>query len=105
METAGGNPTKFITAFKEAGIKVLHKCTAVRFALKKEQLGASAISLTGFEAAGHPGEDNVPNAALLSNVLTVKTCLGNPWPSDECWKLVLRLNFLADLVHRPYRSS
>ncbi|MNZ87427.1 Nitronate monooxygenase [compost metagenome] len=69
METAGGNPTKFITAFKEAGIKVLHKCTAVRFALKAEQLGADAISLTGFEAAGHPGEDNVPNMVLIPSAV------------------------------------
>jgi nitronate monooxygenase len=65
VETAGGNPAKFITAFKEAGIKVLHKCTAVRFAVKAEQLGADAISLTGFEAAGHPGEDYVPNLVLV----------------------------------------
>lgn len=65
VETAGGNPARFITAFKEAGIKVLHKCTAVRFALKAERLGADAISLTGFEAAGHPGEDHVPNTVLI----------------------------------------
>jgi nitronate monooxygenase len=65
VETAGGNPAKFITAFKEAGIKVLHKCTAVRFALKAEQLGADAGSMTGFEAAGHPGEDHVPNLVLI----------------------------------------
>ncbi|MGF6330984.1 NAD(P)H-dependent flavin oxidoreductase YrpB (nitropropane dioxygenase family) [Pseudomonas sp. BS3782 TE3695] len=65
VETAGGNPAQFITAFKEAGIKVLHKCTAVRFALKAQQLGADAVSLTGFEAAGHPGEDHVPNMVLI----------------------------------------
>lgn len=69
VETAGGNPTKFITAFKEAGIKVLHKCTAVRFALKAEQLGADAVSLTGFEAAGHPGEDNVSNMVLIPSAV------------------------------------
>jgi nitronate monooxygenase len=65
VETAGGNPAHFIAAFKEAGIKVLHKCTAVRFALKAQQLGADAVSLTGFEAAGHPGEDHVPNMVLI----------------------------------------
>ncbi|WP_201195764.1 NAD(P)H-dependent flavin oxidoreductase [Pseudomonas fluorescens] len=65
VETAGGNPAPFIAAFKEAGIKVLHKCTAVRFALKAQQLGADAVSLTGFEAAGHPGEDYVPNQVLI----------------------------------------
>ena len=68
VETAGGNPAKFIAAFKEAGIKVLHKCTAVRFALKAEQLGADAVSVTGFEAAGHPGQDDVPNLVLIPAV-------------------------------------
>ena len=65
VETAGGNPARFIAAFKQAGIKVLHKCTAVRFALKAQQLGADAVSITGFEAAGHPGEDYVPNLVLV----------------------------------------
>jgi NAD(P)H-dependent flavin oxidoreductase YrpB (nitropropane dioxygenase family) len=65
VETAGGNPARFISAFKAAGITVLHKCTAVRFALKAEQLGADAVSITGFEAAGHPGEDYVPNLVLI----------------------------------------
>lgn len=65
VETAGGNPATFITTFKEAGVKVLHKCTSVRFALKAEQLGADAVSLTGFEAAGHPGEEQVPNLVLI----------------------------------------
>jgi nitronate monooxygenase len=65
VETAGGNPAKFIAAFKGAGIKVLHKCTAVRFAVKAEQLGADAVSITGFEAAGHPGEDYIPSLILI----------------------------------------
>jgi NADH:quinone reductase (non-electrogenic) len=65
VETAGGNPARFIAAFKQAGLKVLHKCTAVRFALKAQQLGADAVSITGFEAAGHPGEDHVPNLVLV----------------------------------------
>lgn len=65
VETAGGNPARFIAAFHQAGIKVLHKCTAVRFALKAQQLGADAVSITGFEAAGHPGEDYVPGLVLI----------------------------------------
>ncbi len=65
VETAGGNPAKYIAAFKSAGIRVLHKCTAVRFAVKAEQLGADAVSITGFEAAGHPGEDYVPSLILI----------------------------------------
>lgn len=65
VETAGGNPAKFIELFKSHGIKVLHKCTAVRFALKAQQLGADAVSLTSFEAAGHPGEDHVTSMVLI----------------------------------------
>lgn len=65
VETAGGNPARFIKAFKDAGITVLHKCTAVKFAQKAEQLGADAVSITGFEAAGHPGEDYVPSMVLI----------------------------------------
>jgi nitronate monooxygenase len=50
---------------KEAGIKVIHKCTSVRHALKAESIGCDAISVDGFECGGHPGEDDVPNFILL----------------------------------------
>jgi nitronate monooxygenase len=65
VETAGSNPARFIEQFKRAGIKVLHKCTTVRHALKAEQLGADAVSIDGFECAGHPGEDDVPGLVLI----------------------------------------
>ncbi len=65
VETAGGNPARHIATLKSVGVKVLHKCTAVRFAVKAEQLGADAVSITGFEAAGHPGEDHVPGLVLI----------------------------------------
>jgi NAD(P)H-dependent flavin oxidoreductase YrpB (nitropropane dioxygenase family) len=64
-ETAGANPAKYIGAFKEAGVKVVHKCTTVRHAVKAEQLGADAISIDSFECAGHPGEDDVPGFILI----------------------------------------
>jgi nitronate monooxygenase len=51
--------------FKSAGIKVIHKCTSVRHALKAEQIGCDAVSVDGFECGGHPGEDDVPNFILL----------------------------------------
>ena len=65
VETAGSNPAKYIGMFKAAGIKVLHKCTAVRHALTAERHGADVISIDGFECAGHPGEDDVPNQILI----------------------------------------
>lgn len=65
VETAGNNPQKYLPALKEAGIKVIHKCTSVRHALKAEAIGCDAVSVDGFECGGHPGEDDVPNFILL----------------------------------------
>jgi nitronate monooxygenase len=65
VETAGNNPAKWMPLFKEAGIKVIHKCTSVRHALKAESIGVDALSIDGFECGGHPGEDDVPNMVLL----------------------------------------
>ncbi|RKT88291.1 nitronate monooxygenase [Saccharopolyspora antimicrobica] len=65
VETAGANPAEQVAAFKPAGVKVLHKCTSVRHALKAQQLGVDAVSIDGFECAGHPGEDDVPGLVLI----------------------------------------
>jgi NAD(P)H-dependent flavin oxidoreductase YrpB (nitropropane dioxygenase family) len=65
VETAGNNPQKYMPALKEAGIKVIHKCTSVRHSLKAEAVGCDAISVDGFECGGHPGEDDIPNFILL----------------------------------------
>ncbi len=65
VETAGNNPQKWLPAMKEAGIKVIHKCTSVRHSLKAEAIGCDAVSVDGFECGGHPGEDDVPNMILL----------------------------------------
>lgn len=65
VETAGNNPQQWLPMLKDAGIKVIHKCTAVRHALKAERIGCDAVSVDGFECGGHPGEDDVPNFILL----------------------------------------
>ncbi|SCB27992.1 2-nitropropane dioxygenase precursor [Bradyrhizobium yuanmingense] len=65
VETAGNNPQKWMPILKEAGIKVIHKCTSVRHALKAEAIGVDALSIDGFECGGHPGEDDIPNFILL----------------------------------------
>jgi len=65
VETAGNNPAPYMPALKEAGIKVIHKCTAVRHALKAQKVGCDAVSVDGFECGGHPGEDDIPNFILL----------------------------------------
>jgi NAD(P)H-dependent flavin oxidoreductase YrpB (nitropropane dioxygenase family) len=65
VETAGNNPVEYLPALKEAGVKVIHKCTAVRHALKAQSIGCDAASVDGFECGGHPGEDDIPNMILL----------------------------------------
>ena len=65
VETAGRNPQQVMPALKDAGIKVIHKCTSVRHSLKAQSIGCDAVSVDGFECGGHPGEDDIPNFILL----------------------------------------
>src|SRR5579872_7338273 len=65
VETAGSNPQEHLEHFQAAGIKVIHKATSVRHAVKAEALGVDAVSIDGFECAGHPGEDDVPGLILV----------------------------------------
>jgi nitronate monooxygenase len=65
VETAGRNPAEVLPHLKDAGIKVIHKCTSVRHSLKAQAIGCDAVSIDGFECGGHPGEDDVPNMILL----------------------------------------
>src|SRR4051812_2802784 len=65
VETAGHKPQEHVDDFKAHGIKVVHKCTAVRHALSAERMGVDAISIDGFECAGHPGEDDIPGLVLI----------------------------------------
>ena len=68
IETAGRSPEPYMARLKGAGIKVIHKCTSVRYARKAEQLGVDVVSVDGFECAGHPGEDDVPGLILFPRV-------------------------------------
>ncbi|MEM9123993.1 MAG: nitronate monooxygenase, partial [Pseudomonadota bacterium] len=65
VETAGRNPQQVLPALHDAGVKVIHKCTSVRHALKAQKIGCDAVSVDGFECGGHPGEDDVPHMILL----------------------------------------
>lgn len=65
VETAGRNPEAHLPKMKEAGIKIIHKCTSVRHSLKAQKIGCDAVSVDGFECGGHPGEDDIPNMILL----------------------------------------
>ena len=65
VETAGRNPEPILPILKKAGIKVIHKCTSVRHSVKAEKIGCDAVSIDGFECAGHPGEDDIPGLVLI----------------------------------------
>ena len=65
VETAGRSPEPLMELFKAYDVKVIHKCTSVRHALKAQSVGVSAITIDGFECAGHPGEDDIPSLVLL----------------------------------------
>ncbi|WP_141015172.1 NAD(P)H-dependent flavin oxidoreductase [Nocardioides sambongensis] len=65
VETAGSNPAPHLPSFQAAGVKVIHKAVAVRHALKAQALGVDAVSIDGFECAGHPGDDDVPGLVLI----------------------------------------
>jgi nitronate monooxygenase len=65
VETAGNKPQEHVTEFKKHGVIVVHKCTSVRHALSAERMGVDAISIDGFECAGHPGEDDTPGLILI----------------------------------------
>ncbi len=65
VETAGNNPVEHIEHFRPAGIKVIHKATTVRHALKAQSIGVDAVSIDGLDCAGHPGEDDVPGLVLI----------------------------------------
>ncbi|GAA3600928.1 nitronate monooxygenase [Marihabitans asiaticum] len=65
IETAGANPEPFMDELKGAGLKIVHKCTSVRHALKAQRIGVDMVSIDGFECAGHPGEDDIPGLVLI----------------------------------------
>jgi len=65
VETAGSNPEPHMELFRDHGVRVIHKCTSVRHAVKAQNVGVTAVSIDGFECAGHPGEDDVPGLVLI----------------------------------------
>ncbi len=65
IETAGRNPAPIMPILTDAGVKVIHKCTSVRHAITAQRIGCAAVSIDGFECAGHPGEDDVTSLILI----------------------------------------
>jgi nitronate monooxygenase len=71
VETAGRNPEPYLPTLKEAGIKVIHKVPAVRHARRAEEIGVDAVTIVGFECAGHPGMDDVTTLILVQKAARV----------------------------------
>ncbi|KRA26080.1 nitronate monooxygenase [Microbacterium sp. Root61] len=71
VETAGSVPEAIYEMLKPHGVKTIHKCTSVRHAVTAQRMGADAISIDGFECAGHPGEDDVPGLVLIPRAMDV----------------------------------
>ena len=65
IETAGRSPKPYIKQLKDAGVKVMHKVARVKNVKTAERLGVDAVTIVGFEAAGHPGMDDVTSLVLI----------------------------------------
>lgn len=79
VETSGRSPEEYLPRLHDAGVKLIHKVPAVRFAKKAEQVGADAVTVVGFECGGHPGLDDVTTMALVpraANELSVPVLAG-----------------------------
>jgi nitronate monooxygenase len=79
VETSGRNPEEFMPLLKQAGVKVLHKVPAVRFAVKAASVGVDAVAIVGAECGGHPGLDMVGsfvNAAWAESHLEIPYLIG-----------------------------
>ena len=65
VESSGASPEPYVPRLKEAGVRIIHKVPAVRFARKAERVGVDAVTVVGFECAGHPGMDDVTSLILV----------------------------------------
>lgn len=59
IETAGRSPEPYMKQLRDAKVKVMHKVARVRDVKTAERLGVDAVTIVGFEAAGHPGMEDV----------------------------------------------
>lgn len=76
VETSGRSPEEFMPLLKGAGVKVLHKVPAVRYAVKAAAVGVDAVAIVGAECGGHPGLDMV---GTIVNAAWAESCLDIPY--------------------------
>ncbi|MBT4262787.1 MAG: nitronate monooxygenase [Deltaproteobacteria bacterium] len=70
VETAGRSPEPLMPVLKQGGVKVIHKLTSVRHAIRAEKLGVDAVTILGYGSGGHIGNDNV--ASFIQLPLAIK---------------------------------
>ncbi len=100
VETSGRNPQPYLPALQGAGIKVMHKVPAVRFARKAQSIGVDAVSVVGAECGGHPGEDligTMVQATLAAQEITIPLVVGGGIGTGA--QLVAALALGADAVN------
>jgi len=117
VETAGYSPEPFMPMFNAAGIKVVHKCTAIKHAMKAQKVGCAAVSIDGFEAAGHPGEDDIGSLVLLPRAVdeldVPAVSMGTrflgtqeaPVHDNLKQKLIEASELDTQLIFRPFRNT
>lgn len=66
--TSAGNPAVWTGYLKDAGIRVVHVVSSVKFARKAEQAGVDAVVAEGFEAGGHNGREETTTFCLIPMV-------------------------------------
>ncbi|MGP1620959.1 MAG: nitronate monooxygenase [Candidatus Cryptobacteroides sp.] len=67
VTTGAGSPSIYMDMWKEAGIKVIPVVASVAYALKMQELGATAVIAEGAESGGHIGE--LHTMALLPQIV------------------------------------
>lgn len=79
VETSGRNPAPYLPMLQQAGVRVLHKVPAVRYALKAQEIGVDAVSIVGAECGGHPGMEMIGsfvNASMALEQLDIPYLIG-----------------------------
>jgi len=69
IETSGRNPEPYMKLLKDAGVRVMHRAARIRDARTAERIGVDAVTIVGFEAAGHPGREDVGSLVRIPTVV------------------------------------
>lgn len=99
VETAGASPEAVLPLLKQAGVKVLHKVPAVRYALSAVRLGVDAVIVVGNDCGGHPGIygiGSIVQAAHAAQVIDLPVVIGGGIGSGSQLSAVLAMG--ADAV-------